>query len=269
MKLKSLGHPSQLIFTAFDGKIVDHGDHLAVHTLSNPNYFWGNLLIFNRPPRKGDYELWTQAFAKEFTDPKIYHITLAWDSIGGAVGDISEFLDRGYLLESTTVLAANDVILPPKFNKELEVRPINGAAEWDRVIEIQIASAHVHLSKSEWKSFYQQQSLQYQAMEKAGLGHWYGGYLNGELVASLGIFHGNKIGRFQTVSTDPKYQRQGFCQTLVYESSRQALASGHVETLVMCADPEYHAIKIYESVGFKRQQTDHGVYWWDKTRSSK
>lgn len=267
MELKSLGYKSQLIFTAFDGKSEDRGDHLAIHTLSNPNFFWGNLLIFDRPPKRGDYEIWTKLFRKEFTDPKIYHLTFAWDSPTGETGDVSEFLDHGYILESTAVLSANSVIRPPKFNEKLEVRPISGSQEWENAIGIQIASAHEHLSRAEWENFYRNQSLRYQAMEKGGFGHWYGGFFDGKLVASLGIFHRNGVGRFQTVSTDPKYQRQGFCQTLVYRSSLLALASGEIENLVMCADPEYHAIKIYESVGFSRQQTEQGVYWWDKDRS--
>lgn len=42
MKLQSLGYRSQLIFTDFDGKAEDRGDHWAIHTLSNPDFFWGN-----------------------------------------------------------------------------------------------------------------------------------------------------------------------------------------------------------------------------------
>jgi len=54
----------------------------------------------------------------------------------------------------------------------------------------------------------------------------------------------------------------------VYLASQQALASG-VRELVMCADPDYHAIRIYESVGFERRALEHGVYWWDEGRAPK
>lgn len=267
MQLSSLGFRSELIFTAFDGLSQDRGDYWAIHTLSNPNYFWGNLLIFDRPPKRGDYERWTELFRTEFTDPRIYHVTLAWDTTESCIGDVREFQERGFLLESTAVLSTREVVRPPKFNEQIRVRPISGKEEWERAIQIQIDCAHEHLTRAEWEGFYRTQSLRYQAMEKAGFGHWYGGFLGANLVASLGIFHHGGLGRFQTVSTQPDFQRRGICQTLVYISSQMALASGMVSELVMCADPDYHAINVYESVGFKRQITQHGVYWWDKERS--
>lgn len=213
--------------------------------------------------------MWIDLFRREFTNPKIYHVTLAWDSPTGEIGDVSEFLENGYRLEGNAVLSASEVVKPSKFNKELEVRTISGNEEWERMIQIQMASAHDHLSLAEWESFYRKQSERYQAMEQAGFGHWYGGFFEGQLVAGSGIFYRRGLGRFQTVSTDPAFQRRGFCQTLVYLASESVLASGKVEQLVMCADPDYHAIKIYESVGFKRQLVEYGVYWLDKHREPK
>lgn len=267
MELRSLGYKSQLIFTDFDGKAEDRGDHWAIHTLSDPNFFWGNLLIFDRPPKVGDFVSWTDQFKKEFTNPSIYHITLAWDSSTGEVGDVSEFLENGFRLESTVVLSASEVVRPPKYNEHLKVRKLKTDDDWERMIEIQLASAHEHLSLAEWESFYRRQAERFKRMEESGFGHWYGAFFERKLVGGLGIFHRNGIGRFQTVSTDPEYQRQGVCQTLVYHTSQEILRSGQVRDLVMCADPDYHAIKIYEMVGFKRQLTEHGVYWWDKKKN--
>lgn len=47
MKLKSLGHLSEQIFTSFDGKAEDSGNYLVVRTLANPNYFWGDITPSN------------------------------------------------------------------------------------------------------------------------------------------------------------------------------------------------------------------------------
>jgi ribosomal protein S18 acetylase RimI-like enzyme len=266
MQLQSLGYQSHLIFTAFDGKAQDCGDHWEIHTLSNPNFFWGNLLIFARPPKKGDFSTWTSQFKKAFANRDVHHITLAWQSCSSEIGDISEFLANDFLLESTIVLSASVVIRPREFREDLEVRPLRTPAEWEKMVEIQTSSAHGHLTRPIWEAFYQSQAKRFQKMQSAGFGQWYGGFLKGNLVAGLGIFHRNRLGRFQIVCTDPQFQRQGICRTLVYQSSQLALASGHLDTLVMCADPDYHAIKIYEMVGFQRQITEHGVYWWDKNR---
>ncbi len=265
MQLHSLGFQSQTIFTSFDGKVEDRGNYLVMRSLTNPNYFWGNLLIFDRPPQPGDYASWTALFKKEFPDPRIYHVTLAWDSPQSEVGDVTEFTKNGFLLEANATLSAKSVTLPPRFNEHLEVRPIT-EIEWEHMIEIQVDSSHDHLSRAEWESFSRNQSVRYLAMEKAGYGHWFGGFLQGRLVAGLGIFHRDGLGRFQTVCTDPQFQRRGICGTLVYKASLYALEKMNITELVMCADPNYHAIQIYESVGFQRRQLEHGVYWWDKTR---
>lgn len=264
MKLKSLGYRSELIFTGFDGRVDDRGSYLALHTLTNPNFFWGNLLIFDRPPKRGDMATWVSLFKKEFSDPRIYHVTLAWDSED--VGDPSEFIENGYDYQGQAVLTCQSVVKPPHYSSELEVRPLVTAHEWRELIEMQVTSAHDNLPPHEWRSFYSSQALRFQEMSKAGMGHWYGGFIQEHLVAGLGLFHRDGLGRFQNVSTHSDFRRQGNCGTLVYEASKHLLSQGQVRDLVMCADPGYHAIKIYESVGFVRSEVEHGVSWWDRAR---
>jgi GNAT superfamily N-acetyltransferase len=266
MKLKSLGYRSEQIFLTFDGKVEDRVSYVVVRTLTNPNFFWGNLLIFDRPPKKSDLENWKTLFKKEFTDPSIYHMTFAWDSEVTGPGDTSEFIEAGFELQKQVVLATAQVNEAPKINRSLHVRPLVTEAEWQRMVEIQTESAHGHLPRHEWVSFYQSQSLRYRKMTAAGLGEWFGGFIDGKLVAGLGIFHDGEIGRYQIVCTDPAYMRQGICGTLVYKSALYAFKEWNLKSLVMCADQEYHAARIYESVGFKPVQEEYGVYWWDKNR---
>lgn len=267
MKLRSLGYKSDLIFTDFDGKVEDRGHYLVVRTLSNPNFFWGNLLIFDRPPRESDYEEWTALFKQEFNDPRIYHVTLAWDSPAGEVGDVSRFVANGFELEKKSVLAASRVVKPPKFVEGLEIRPLEGNQDWEAMIAVQVAAAHDNLPKHEWEKFYRSQSQRYQALSRAGWGHWFGGFLDGRLVTGLGVFGRGELGRYQIVCTHPDFARQGLAGTLVYKSAVFAFQQMGLRKLVMCADPDYHAAKIYQSVGFQEVQREHGVYWWDKSRT--
>jgi hypothetical protein len=37
------------------------------------------------------------------------------------------------------------------------------------------------------------------------------------------------------------------------------------QTLVIVADEDYHAAKIYESVGFAPTQRQIGIDWWERT----
>jgi predicted GNAT family acetyltransferase len=106
-------------------------------------------------------------------------------------------------------------------------------------------------------------------MIKQNKGFWFSAVLDHNIVGSLGIFIDGDVARFQIVSTDPKYQRQGVCSTLVYKSAKYILRKIPVNTLVMVADEDYHAAKIYESVGFKPTEKQIGLCWFDKDKHLK
>jgi predicted GNAT family acetyltransferase len=78
----------------------------------------------------------------------------------------------------------------------------------------------------------------------------------------LGIFFEENVARYQTVGTHPNYRRRGICGSLVYQTALHTLEKYGVDTLVMLADPDYHAARIYESVGFQPEEMQYGVQWW-------
>ena len=61
--------PRSLVWaTSIDVLGVDHvvarrDDHLAIRSPSSPNFYWGNLLLFDAPPEPGDAERWESIFA--------------------------------------------------------------------------------------------------------------------------------------------------------------------------------------------------------------
>lgn len=267
MKLRSLGYRTDLIFSRFDGSVTDRGDYLVVRTDSNPNYFWGNFLIMNRPPAPGDLGKWKEAFRREFTDPRIYHLTFGWDSPEGDLGFSDDFVADGFRLERNICLVAESVHLPPKPCPELSVRPVRTDEEWEEVIRIQLACAQDHLSLRAWEEFHRNQVARYRAMIRAGRGDWFGGWLNDRMVGSLGLFRDGDLGRYQYVSVDPDHRRKGVCGTLVFTVGEIGFREWGLRTQVMIADEEYHAARIYESVGFQPAERMAGLCWWDKSRT--
>lgn len=265
-QIKSLGHRTDLLFNQLDGSVVDKGEYIVATTTSNPNYFWGNLLLYKKPPQQGDLEKWKSDFKNEFQNPDIYHITLAWDSPSAEEGDCSEFINEGFSLDKSIVLTTNQVIRPRKYNSNIKIKTITEDADFLNSIKIQTLSADDQLTKETWNEFYLKSMTNYKKLIQDGHGEWFGAYLNDILVGSLGLFTDEKVGRFQIVSTHPDYQRQGVCSTLVYEAAKFGFEKMGVDILVMVADEEYHAAKIYESVGFKPNQKQIGLCWWDKKR---
>lgn len=71
---------------------------------------------------------------------------------------------------------------------------------------------------------------------------------------------------FPQVGTHPTYRRQGICSALIYQAGLYALERMKLETLVMVADENYHAVKIYESIGFEPEEHQVGLDWWDSSR---
>lgn len=266
--IKSLGYRTDFIFNQFDGSVVSKGKYLVATTDSNPNYFWGNLLLYPSPPQTSDYQKWVEDFKKEFTNPDIYHMTFAWDSTTGEEGETFEFIENGFKLESSVVLSTKEIKNPPKFNDQVELKVIEDEKDFERCIEIQVDCSNDYLSKESWEDFYRKSMEQYKAMIKNRKGFWFGAILDNKIVGSLGIFIDNDVARYQIVSTDPEFQRQGVCSTLVYKSADYIFKNTDANTLVMVADEDYHAAKIYESVGFKPTEKQIGLCWYDKEKHS-
>lgn len=267
MEVESLGYRTDLIFPKFDGQIFDRGSYLVILTPTNPTFYWGNFLLFSNPPGKGDLENWKAIFAKEIgSQLKVEHLAFGWDTLKGELGEVKPFLDEGFNLNQSVVLSTRQVTIPPKYNQEVVIRPLTEDWEWEQATQNQIACRQPEHSLDGFQVFKRDQMQRYRQMTCAGLGLWFGAFLEKQLVAELGVFAAGGIGRFQQVGTHPDYRRRGICGTLVYQTSRYALEQMKVETLVMVADENYHAAKIYESVGFQPKEHQVGLDWWKKSK---
>jgi ribosomal protein S18 acetylase RimI-like enzyme len=74
-------------------------------------------------------------------------------------------------------------------------------------------------------------------------------------------FRGN-LGRFQTVETHPGFRQRGYAGTLVYQAARHTLGTGTVETLVLVADADSAAERLYRSVGFLPAEQSAALERW-------
>ncbi len=265
MKIRSLGRLTDFIFAQFSGSIQNKGSYTVIQTPNNPGYFWGNYIIFDRPPQQGDLGKWKTLFDKEFpcySEPQ--HYVFTWDTEKIAKGYIQEFLDDGFKFESAVVLTANNLQKPPHPNQNISIRKISSDEEWEAVIKLQTLCANPELMADFYDDFKRSQINQYRKMSEARKGDWFGAFIDSKLVGDLGIFFEGDIARYQNVGTHPDYRGQGICGTIVHAAGKIALDEYGVKTLVMEADPEYHAARIYESVGFARAETNYSLTWWKK-----
>lgn len=266
MKVHSLGYRTDLIFAAFDGEIIDRGDYLVVKTPTNPTFYWGNFLLFANPPQEGDYPRWCELFAREIgTPPHVKHQALGWDSTQGEAGLVQPFLEDGFHLDRMVVLTARREDLKPRPSPKVTIRQLETRNDWGQAIENQVLSREAWFGETGYRVFRQGQAKRYQEMISKGLGAWFGAFDGEKLVGDLGVFCSSELGRYQSVQTHPDYRRQGIAGSLVSQSGRYAFEKHAIETLVIVAEENSPAQRLYEALGFQITETQLGIWKSDET----
>jgi ribosomal protein S18 acetylase RimI-like enzyme len=253
---------------AVDGVVERRDGYLVVRSPSHPAFYWGNLLLFPDPPAAGDGARWERRFEAEFRDePGVEHVTFAWDRVDGAVGAAGpEFVSRGYELEQTVGLvgAAAGLHPHPRENGEVVVHTLDPDGDsdlWDQVVELQVGSRDDHLEEQAHRDFCRRRLSDRRALFRAGRGGWYVATYPGEreVLGSCGIVVTGGRGRFQVVDTAAAHRRKGICSRLVVEAANRAAGLHGADRFVIAADPDYHALGLYESLGFRRAERVAGV----------
>lgn len=231
---------------------------------TNPEFWWGNFLLFDDPPGSGDGDRWERCFEVELGGAeRVRHRALAWDRTDGYVGAAEdELVGRGYKLEWTAGLTATPDRLRrhPRANDEVQVKllsPESGSDEdlWRGVTRVQVAERPEGTSEQEILDFRVRRQRDLRELFCSGdRGGWFVAIADGQVVASLGIVVTQTRARFQTVDTLASHRRRGIATRLVHEAAEIAARSWPVSQFVIAADPDYHAIQIYEELGFRRAE---------------
>ena len=258
-------------------RVVERRDgYLTVRSPDNPAHYWGTLLVFDEPPAAGEGPRWEALFDEAFgDDPRVRHRTFAWDRSDGVTGAAQEeFVARGYALEESIGLVAEapNVQAHPRENRDVAVRvldPAAGADEelWAAVVELQVASRDEVHEEHSHRAFTRARQAGLRTLFRAGHGAWYVAVdpESGDVAGSLGIVVTGGRGRFQVVDTALAHRRRGICSRLVVAAARHAIDAHGAERFVIVADPGYHALGLYESLGFERRENVFGVCRWPST----
>ena len=255
MEVRSLGFRTDLMIRALEGsQITDRGGYVVIRTPQNPTFWWGNFLLLPGLPALGEPGRWLAIFAAEF--PGAAHVTLGIDTTDVRDADIAAFERHGLAPDLSAVLTAAALQAPPFPNQAAIVRPLAGDDDWRQAAELR--GAVTAGSPGSDPEFLRAQVAAERALTEAGHGWWFGAFTGGRLAATLGLItDGSGLARYQNVETHPDARRQGLAGTLVWEAGRHALAHG-ARILVMVADPQEAAIRVYRSVGFEQQENQLG-----------
>jgi ribosomal protein S18 acetylase RimI-like enzyme len=132
---------------------------------------------------------------------------------------------------------------------------------WDQVVELQVAGRDEQFEEQMYRDFRRQRLVDKRVLFRAGRGAWYVALDPGqsEVLGSCGVVVTGGRGRFQAVDTAAAHRRKGICSRLVVEAAHSAAEIHGARRFVIAADPGYHALGLYESLGFRRAERVAGV----------
>jgi GNAT superfamily N-acetyltransferase len=235
-------------------RVEDRGGYLVVRSPHNPSYWWGNFLLLAKPPETGQTDDWLEQFAAEFPEAK--HVALGIDVTEISGVDVGALVTAGLHLERSAVLTAQAVHEPPRSYEAATYRELAGDDDWQRAKELRTVVSEGEPGGD--PGFLGARIASERSLTEAGHGFWFGAFADGKLVAHLGLVtDGDGVARYQNVETHPDWRRKGIAGTLVWRAGQHGLDS-MASTLVIVADPDYVAIRVYRSVGFIDAETQIG-----------
>jgi ribosomal protein S18 acetylase RimI-like enzyme len=247
MEISSLAFRTDLAMLEHSGSTVDdRGDHLVVRTPENPTYWWGNfLLLAQAPADQAAAQAWLDTFQREL--PGARHRTFGVDGVAGGRDDLAPFVALGLEPDVSSVMTATAVHPPARPNTDATLRPLTADEDWEQ----QVVLSGVGEEHGYDLDFCTAKVRAERSLVEQGYGAWWGAFDGDVLLSSMGLFTASEgLARFQNVKTHPDARGRGLAGTLVHRVSRYGFDELGAHTLVMVADPDYLAIRIYRSVGF-------------------
>ena len=249
MDVVSLGWRTDLMVRRLAGSVVeDRGDHIVVSTPANPGFHFGNLLLLAEVPAEAEVAGWLARFRDTF--PYAEHVAFGIDGAEGRVGSWP-----GLQVEVDIVLTATELPSRPS-SPAMAIRTLVTDKDWQQTVALELV-CHGDDQSPGHALFVQRRVDEQRALALAGHGAWFGAFPDGTLRASLGLVSdGRGFARYQNVQTQPEFRRQGLATQLVHEAGVYGLSAPGVpgardaQTLVIVADPDDVAIRIYRSLGF-------------------
>lgn len=251
MHVSSLGFRTDLALLTASGSLVeDRGTHLVVRTPDNPSYYWGNFLLLAAPPVPGGEREVVGAFHTEF--PQAGHVSIGIDTPDLSAQSRAGFEAAGMTIDVAAVLTATGLREPREVRAE--VRALESDADWASRARLSLAIEDRPDAESHLR-FAHGRNLQEQTLVAAGRGMRFGAFVDGEVVSTAAVFTtGEGVARFQSVETHPGHRRQGLAAAAVHAAGSYALEHLGARTLVIVAEDDGDAMRIYRGLGFEASE---------------
>jgi GNAT superfamily N-acetyltransferase len=251
---RSLGFRTDLMLLQLEGSSVERRDgYRVIRTPENPTFWWGNYVLLDEAPAAGTFDEALARFHAEH--PTAAHVAIGVDGTDGVLPEEEAIRAAGFGVDRLTVMTATSVHAPPRPNRDATYRRLVSDADWEQALDLQMAN-NTEFEPVSHRAFTSIRLAAARRLAESGAGGWFGAFVDGTMRSGMGLFtDGSGVARFQAVDTHPDFRGRGLAGSLVEHVSRVGLDEFGAETLVMCADPDYLAIRVYRSVGFVDGET--------------
>jgi GNAT superfamily N-acetyltransferase len=247
MRTQSLGWATDLAVLELAGSAVEErADHLVIRSPANPDFHWGNCIFVTDPDAVDDADRWVDVFRRSFSDAD-------WTAIGLARMPTHwrSWERHGLALELDDVLATTR---PPRQTTPPVGYAVRGLAgqDWEQLVEREMAVneetaqydpvAHERFAKARVES--------QRALVDRGAAQFVGAFLDGRLVAELGIVDCGGTARYQTVGTAPEHRGRGIASHLIGLAATWAASRGCAQWVIV-TEATNPAGRVYRKAGFE------------------
>jgi GNAT superfamily N-acetyltransferase len=247
MRELQLGWATDVAVLELAGSAVeDCGDHLVVRTPDNPTYHWGNCVLVTDPEAVDDAQRWIQVFHDAFP-------SATWIAIGltRMPADVAAWLGYEVELELEDVLATGSLPRQTAPPAGYAVRRLVGE-DWEQLVALAIAeNARTRESEPQsYEVFARARTHADRTLSERDVAAFFGAFIDGVLVANLGVVRCGTTARYRNVLTDALHRRRGLASCLLGVAARWAADQG-CDRWVIVTEATNPAGRVYRSVGFE------------------
>jgi ribosomal protein S18 acetylase RimI-like enzyme len=254
VEIASLGFRTDVMARVLEGSVVtDHAGYVSLCTPANPEFWWGNFLLLPARAARGEAGQWLSLFTAEFPDAD--HVALGFNITSDEDTDLAGFAAAGLEVQRDTVLTARALREPPHPNGAASIRQLAGDGDWRLSADLQgLIDAEDGIAAT--PAFTSARNRARRRVAETGRAAWFGAFLDGELAAQLGVVSGpGRVARYQDVGTHPAARRRGLAGSLLHHAGQYAIDHLRAKTLVIVANPQEDAIRVYRAAGFEERES--------------
>ncbi|MEH0441499.1 GNAT family N-acetyltransferase [Streptomyces scabiei] len=254
--LKSLALYSDLLILGSAAEVDVTDGYISIRTPSLPQLRIGNAILFPKPPSREDVATWIRRLELKVGESAARYGRIAWEGGQPREDVYRAFKSAGF--EPYDSLSMQTAVVQARPSPTtVSTKAVRADAEWRDLLDFHVEANQV-ATPSDHEFLAARLDL-YRTESEAGTGAWFTAHVDGRVVGCCGIALGDGLARLQGLETSTSHRRGGIGISLVKVASEWALQRDGTNHLVSVVDPDYHARRLFESVGFQTHDLACGV----------